>query len=100
VGAGRSDSLTVGIENRDLITVVALAVKYEFVPAIAMRAGCHSSFSMKRGGGRRPDSPPDELSSAASITILIVVTVFDCPEGRMGTLIQWRTNFLARNIVI
>ena len=44
MGAGRSDSLTVGIKNRDLITVVALAVKYEFVLAIAMRAGCHSSF--------------------------------------------------------
>ena len=47
VGAGRSDSLTVGIENRDLIMIVALAVKHEFVPAIAMCAGCHSSFSVK-----------------------------------------------------
>jgi hypothetical protein len=47
VAAGRSDSLTVGIENRDLIMVIALAVKDEFVPAIAMCAGCHSSFSMK-----------------------------------------------------
>lgn len=47
VGAGRSDSLAVGIENRDLIMVVAPAVKHQFVPAIAMCAGCHSSFSMK-----------------------------------------------------
>ena len=62
MGAGRSDLLTVRIENRDLIMVVALAVKHEFVPAIAMCAGRHSSFSMNRGGGPGSDSPPDELS--------------------------------------
>jgi hypothetical protein len=58
VGAGLSNSLTVGIENRDPIMVVALAVKHEFIPAIAMCAGCHSSFSMNRGGGPGSDSPP------------------------------------------
>ena len=41
VRAGRGDSITLGIENRDLITVVALVVKYKFVSVIGMCAGCH-----------------------------------------------------------
>jgi hypothetical protein len=39
--AGRGDSITLGIENRDLITVVALVVKYKLVSVIAVCAGCH-----------------------------------------------------------
>ena len=30
VHAGRSDTITLGIENHDLITVIALVVKYKF----------------------------------------------------------------------
>ena len=41
VGAGRGDSITFGIQNCDLITVVALVVKYKLVPVMAMCAGCH-----------------------------------------------------------
>jgi hypothetical protein len=41
VDAGRGDSITLGIENRDLITVVALVVKYKLVSVIAVCAGCH-----------------------------------------------------------
>ena len=36
VRAGRTDSITLGIENCDLITVVALVVKYKLVPVMAM----------------------------------------------------------------
>jgi hypothetical protein len=39
VHAGRGDSITLGIENRHPITVVALVVKYKLVIVIAMRAG-------------------------------------------------------------
>jgi len=41
VRAGRGDSIILGIENRDLITVIALVVKHKFVSVIAMCAGCH-----------------------------------------------------------
>jgi len=41
VDAGRGDSITLGIENRDSITVVALVMKYKLVSVIAMCAGCH-----------------------------------------------------------
>jgi hypothetical protein len=41
VRAGRGDSITLGIENRDLITVIALVVKYKLVSVIAVCAGCH-----------------------------------------------------------
>jgi positive regulator of sigma E activity len=41
VRAGRGDSITLGIEDRDLITVIALVVKYKLVSVIAMCAGCH-----------------------------------------------------------
>jgi hypothetical protein len=41
VHAGRGVPITLGIENRDSITAVALVVKYEFVSVIAVRAGCH-----------------------------------------------------------
>ena len=41
VGGGRSDSIALGIENRDVITVVGLVVKHKFVSVIMMRAGCH-----------------------------------------------------------
>ena len=41
VRAGRGNSIALGIENRDLITVVALVVKHKFVSVIAMCAGCH-----------------------------------------------------------
>jgi hypothetical protein len=48
VRAGRRDSIALRIENRDLITVVALVVKYQFVSVMAMCAGCHAkrSFSV------------------------------------------------------
>ena len=39
VRAGRGDSITLGIENRDLITVIALVVKYKFVSVKAFCAG-------------------------------------------------------------
>jgi len=39
--ARRGDSIALGIENRDPITVVALAVKYKLVSVMAMCAGCH-----------------------------------------------------------
>ena len=39
VRAGRGDSIAFGIENRDLITVEALVVKYKLVSVIAMCAG-------------------------------------------------------------
>ena len=42
VRAGRGDSITLGIENRDLITVIALVVERKLVSVIAMCAGCHS----------------------------------------------------------
>jgi hypothetical protein len=42
VHAGRGDSITLGIENRDPITIVALVMKYKLVTVIAMRAGCHA----------------------------------------------------------
>ena len=41
VRAGRGDSITLGIENRDPITVIALVAKYKLVSVIAMCAGCH-----------------------------------------------------------
>ena len=41
VRAGRGDSITLGIENRNLITVITLVVKYKLVSVIAMCAGCH-----------------------------------------------------------
>jgi hypothetical protein len=41
VRAGRGDSITLGIENRDLITVVALVVKYKLVSVMVMCTGCH-----------------------------------------------------------
>ena len=41
VHAGRGDSIILGIQYRDLETVVALVVKYKLVSVIAMFAGCH-----------------------------------------------------------
>ena len=41
VRAGRGDSITLGIENRDLIMVITLVVKYKLVSVIAMCASCH-----------------------------------------------------------
>ncbi len=41
VRAGRRDAMILGIENRDLITVVAVLVKYKLVSVIAMSAGRH-----------------------------------------------------------
>jgi hypothetical protein len=41
VGAGRGNSMALGIENRDLITVVALVVKYKLVSVMVMCTGCH-----------------------------------------------------------
>ena len=45
---GRGDPISLGVENDDLITVVTLAVKYQFVSVMAMRAGCHRGFVESR----------------------------------------------------
>jgi hypothetical protein len=45
---GRGDPISLGVENDDLITVVTLAVKYQFVSVMAMRAGCHPGFVESR----------------------------------------------------
>jgi hypothetical protein len=44
VRAGRSDSIIFGIENSDLVTLVALVVKDKFVSVILMCAGCHPNY--------------------------------------------------------
>ncbi len=49
VHGGRGDSITLRIENHDLITVIALVMKYKFVSVIAMCAGCHLDLSMRHG---------------------------------------------------
>jgi hypothetical protein len=41
VRAGRGNSITLGIENRDVITVVVRLVKYQLVTVIPMGAGGH-----------------------------------------------------------
>jgi hypothetical protein len=41
VRAGRGNSITLGTENRDVITVVVRLVKYKLVTAISMGAGGH-----------------------------------------------------------
>ena len=41
VRAGRGYSITLGIENRDLIMVIALVVKYKLISVIAVCARCH-----------------------------------------------------------
>ncbi len=41
VRAGRFDSIALGIENRDVITVVVRLVEHKLVAVIAMCAGCH-----------------------------------------------------------
>ena len=41
---GRGDPITLGVENDDLITVVTLTVKYQFVSVMAMCARCHRGF--------------------------------------------------------
>jgi len=52
VRACRDNSITFGIENRDLITVEAFVVKYKLVSVIAMCAGCHLGFLMNHGQDR------------------------------------------------
>jgi hypothetical protein len=47
VHSGWGDSLALGIENHDLITVVALVVKCKFVSVIRMCAGCHFDLLQK-----------------------------------------------------
>jgi hypothetical protein len=59
VCAGRGDSITFGIENRDLITVVVLVVKYELVSVIAMAVGGH--FDFLRETRPRPRTGVDRL---------------------------------------
>ena len=44
VRAGRGNSITLGIENRDVITVVVRLVKYKLVTVIPMGAGGHVDF--------------------------------------------------------
>jgi hypothetical protein len=61
VRAGRGDLLTVGTENRDLISVVALVVKFEPVSVITMCTGCHPIYSIKHDQDLRSDQLPDEL---------------------------------------
>jgi len=56
VRACRGDSITFGIENRDLITVVVLVVKYELVSVIAMAVGGH--FDFLRETRPRPAASP------------------------------------------
>ena len=41
VRAGRGNSITLGIENRDVITIVVRQVKYKLVTVIPMGAGGH-----------------------------------------------------------
>jgi hypothetical protein len=41
VRAGRGNSITLGIENRDVITVVVRLVKYKLVTVTPMGAGGH-----------------------------------------------------------
>jgi hypothetical protein len=41
VRAGRYDSIALGIENRDPITVIVLVMKYKLASVIAMCAGCN-----------------------------------------------------------
>jgi hypothetical protein len=41
VRAGRRDSIALGIENRDPITVIVLVMKYKLISVIAMSAGRH-----------------------------------------------------------
>jgi hypothetical protein len=38
----QADSIALGIENRDPITVIVLVMKYKLVSVIAMCAGCHT----------------------------------------------------------
>jgi hypothetical protein len=44
----RGNSIVPGIENRDLITLVALVVKDKFVAMVAMCAFCHNLFYGRR----------------------------------------------------
>jgi hypothetical protein len=41
VHAGRGDAITLGVENCDLITVIAFVAQYKLISAMAMCAGCH-----------------------------------------------------------
>ena len=50
VRASRRDSIALGIENREPITVVALAVKCKLESVIAMCAGCHLDAHEKPQG--------------------------------------------------
>jgi hypothetical protein len=42
VHAGRGDPITLGIENRDPITIIVLVMKYKLVSVMAMSAGRHA----------------------------------------------------------
>lgn len=46
VHAGRGDPITLGIENRDPITIIVLVMKYKLVSVMAMSAGRHAKRSV------------------------------------------------------
>jgi len=71
VRTGRGDLLTIGSENRNLIAVIALVVKFKPVSVIAMCAGCHLIYSVKHEQDHRPDLLPDELRPTATLPVAL-----------------------------
>ena len=72
VRAGRGDSIALGIENRDLITVVALVVKYKLVSVIAMCAGCHLDLLHETGAKSQTGYARAAIISLHRLASLIV----------------------------
>jgi hypothetical protein len=69
VRAGRGNSITLGIENRDVITVVVRPVKYKLVTVIPMGAAGHvdllnETWIRHRMAARQLSNPPALLALA------------------------------------
>jgi hypothetical protein len=67
VRAGRGDAMLHGIEDRDLITVVAVEVKYKLVSVITMSAGRHVDLLTETWIRHRMVSPGNYLIPPTSL---------------------------------
>jgi hypothetical protein len=80
VYAGRGDTITLGIENRDLITVVTLVVKNKLISVIAMRTACHLDLPNRGAESQRWRDGDDGGGDHGCMSTLMAGIEMDAPQ--------------------
>jgi hypothetical protein len=100
VRAGRGDSITFGIENRDLITIVALVLKYKLVSAMAVCAGRHLNLLHETWIRRQMVPARQYLTLLACVLLCCAGSTGRCNTGVSTTLADFEPPGIPKSVFL